>query len=94
MLGFPVNMIHHEARRLPNGDLVLLTNTERFANQGDGTVDVIGDVIVVLDPNLNLVWSWNGFDHLDVSRAFDERRRLHVPRQQRLPAHLSRHSSE
>jgi arylsulfate sulfotransferase len=68
MLGFPVNLIHHEIRRLPNGNLIFLTNTERFADQGEGRVDVIGDVIVVLDQNLNLLWSWNAFDHLDVSR--------------------------
>jgi arylsulfate sulfotransferase len=68
LLGFPVNTIHHEGRRLPNGDLIFLTNTERFEDQGAGPVDVIGDVIVVLDANLNLKWSWNAFDHLDVSR--------------------------
>ena len=68
LLGFPVNSIHHDVWHLANGNLLFLTNTEKFANQGAGTVDVIGDVIVELDPNLNLVWSWNGFDHLDVSR--------------------------
>jgi hypothetical protein len=29
---------------------------------------VLGDVIVDLDTNLNPVWVWNEFDHLDVSR--------------------------
>lgn len=68
LLGYRVNVLHHEVRRLPNGDLVFLGAVERMADQGSGTVDVIGDVIVVLDSNLNLVWSWNTFDHLDVHR--------------------------
>jgi hypothetical protein len=31
-------------------------------------VDVIGDVILVLDRNLQVVWSWDSFEHLDTSR--------------------------
>src|SRR6266571_9222476 len=37
--------------------------------QGPGTVDVIGDMIIVFDPSLNVVWTWDTFDHLDVRRA-------------------------
>ena len=29
---------------------------------------VLGDVVVDLDPNWNPVWVWNEFDHLDVNR--------------------------
>jgi hypothetical protein len=68
LLGYPVSMIHHEIFRLPNGNLVFLAAQEQMADQGAGTVDVIGDVIVVLDRNLDLVWSWNGFDHMNVQR--------------------------
>jgi hypothetical protein len=32
-------------------------------------VDLLGDMIVDLDENLQVVWAWNGFDHLDVNRA-------------------------
>ena len=65
-----INSIHHETIRLPNGFTAMLCGNERLVTnvQGPGTVDVIGDAIVVLDTNLKVVWSWNGFDHLDVRR--------------------------
>jgi hypothetical protein len=31
-------------------------------------VDVLGDTILVLDRNLQLVWAWDAFDHLDPHR--------------------------
>jgi hypothetical protein len=30
--------------------------------------DIAGDMILVLDNNLQLLWSWDSFDHLDVKR--------------------------
>jgi hypothetical protein len=36
--------------------------------QGSGEVDVIGDMILVLNPDLEVVWAWDAFDHLDVTR--------------------------
>ena len=36
--------------------------------QGPGDVDVIGDMIVVLDQNLKVVWTWDTFDNLDPHR--------------------------
>ena len=42
----------------------MLTNV-----QGPRTVDVLGDMIVVFDRNLNVAWTWDTFDHLDVARA-------------------------
>jgi arylsulfate sulfotransferase len=41
----------------------LLTNV-----QGPGTVDVIGNMLLEFDLNLQVVWTWNAFDHLDPSR--------------------------
>ncbi|HLY19762.1 MAG TPA: aryl-sulfate sulfotransferase, partial [Bryobacteraceae bacterium] len=62
---------NHEAMRLPNGNTAIIAHNERlYTNvQGSGTVDVMGDEILVLDTNWNLVWSWNAFDWLPVSRA-------------------------
>jgi arylsulfate sulfotransferase len=51
---------HHEVTVLPNGHWLVLTNTLQNG--------VLGDVIVDLDTNLNPVWVWNEFDHLDVNR--------------------------
>jgi arylsulfate sulfotransferase len=70
-LGRPqITGFHHEARTLPNGNIAALAGVEQILTdvQGPGPVDVLGDMIVVLDSNLNVVWTWNTFDHLDVTR--------------------------
>ncbi len=61
---------NHEAIRLPNGQTAVLASEERlFTNvQGPGTVDVLGDMLIVLDKNFNVVWAWDSFAHMDVSR--------------------------
>jgi arylsulfate sulfotransferase len=55
---------------LPNGNIMVLAATERLLTdvQGPGEVDVIGDMILVLNRNLRVVWAWDSFDHLDVTR--------------------------
>ncbi len=61
---------HHEARLLPDGNILVLANTEQIMTdvQGQGPVDILGDMILVLDPNLQVVWTWDAFDHLDPYR--------------------------
>jgi hypothetical protein len=61
---------HHEARRLPDGNILVLAGTERLLTdvQGSGETDVIGDMILVLNGDLDLIWAWDAFDHLDVKR--------------------------
>ena len=53
------------------GKIVALADVEQILTdvQGPGPVDVLGDMIVVFDSNLNVVWTWDTFDHLDVNRA-------------------------
>ena len=65
-----ITSFHHEVRRMPDGGLLTLGSTERILTdvQGPGPVDVIGDIIIVLDPNLQVVWAWDTFDHLDTHR--------------------------
>lgn len=66
---------HHDAIRLPNGNTILLGSVEKIfppGTQGSTDplgVDIIGDVVVVLDTNWQVIWGWNSFDHLDVNRA-------------------------
>lgn len=64
---------HHEAQRLPNGYTMALGASEKIfpaGTQGSpGPIDIISDVIVVLDSNFQVVWHWDGFDHLDINRA-------------------------
>jgi arylsulfate sulfotransferase len=66
----PISAFHHEARQLPDGRILVLAAVEQIlANvQGPDPVDVLGDMIIVLDSNLQVVWAWDAFDHLDVTR--------------------------
>ena len=61
---------HHEARILPDGRTAVLAYVERILEdvQGEGPVDILGDMVLVLDENWQVVWTWNAFDHMDVSR--------------------------
>jgi len=65
-----ITSFHHDAFRLPNGHLLALTSVERILTdvQGPGPVSVIADGLVELDLDLQVVWSWNAFDHMDTSR--------------------------
>jgi len=65
-----ISGFHHEARPLSGGRVAILAGVERILTdvQGPGDVDVLGDMIVVLDQNLNVVWTWDAFDNLDTSR--------------------------
>lgn len=65
--GEPVTWLSHEARRLPNGHTVTLGSTERVLinTQGSGAVDVLGDVIIDLDENFQVAWSWSSFNFLN-----------------------------
>jgi arylsulfate sulfotransferase len=71
--GFNVQLwaFHHDILALPSGHLIVLSSTIRHISglQGyTGSVPVLGDVIVDLDANLEPVWVWNAFDHLDPGR--------------------------
>jgi hypothetical protein len=65
-----IGVFHHEARRLSNGNIATLGTVEQILTdvQGPGPIDVVGDMIIVLDRNLQVVWTWDTFDYLDVTR--------------------------
>jgi arylsulfate sulfotransferase len=68
---YTADVIHHDVTVLPNGHWILIVNsTEQFTDLTGlpGTTTVLGDAIIDLDTNLNPVWLWNTFDHLDVNR--------------------------
>jgi hypothetical protein len=68
---FDPKAYHHDICILPNGHLVVLVQTfKNFTNLTGypGTIQVVGDALIDLDQNWNPVWSWNGFDHLDINR--------------------------
>jgi arylsulfate sulfotransferase len=66
----PIITFHHEVRGLTDGGILALAATERILTdvQGPGPVDVLGDMILVLDRNLQVQWAWDTFDHLDPHR--------------------------
>lgn len=71
--GFNLNIvtIHHEVLPLPNGHFIVVVNDLRpFSNLTGftGTVNVLGDDLIDLDPSFTPVWTWSSFDHLDVNR--------------------------
>jgi len=65
-----INSFHHEALRLPDGRIAVLAGVEQILTnvQGAGNVNVLGDMVIVLDPDLDVVWAWDAFDHLDTHR--------------------------
>jgi arylsulfate sulfotransferase len=67
----PITSFHHEAIRLANGNYLVMAGTERVLSnvQGPGPVDILGDIILVLDSNLQVRWFWDAFDYLDPRRA-------------------------
>jgi hypothetical protein len=72
--------LHHDAIRLPNGDTAVINDIEKIfppGTQGDTTglnVDIIGDGIIVLDKNFQVLWYFDTFQHdsgapqLDINR--------------------------
>jgi hypothetical protein len=64
----PVTVVHHEVRRLANGNYLALAQTERMSTAQGPLTDIAGDAILVLDSNLQILWAWDSFDYLDVTR--------------------------
>lgn len=62
---------HHDVLVLPNGHWIALCETTKTFTDlpgYPGTIDVVGDALLDIDPNNNVVWAWSAFDHLDVNR--------------------------
>lgn len=60
---------HHEFSRLPGGDIVTLGWTQKTVDVGGTPTRYAGDMLLVLDQDLQVVWTWDAFDHLDVTRG-------------------------
>lgn len=62
---------HHDMLVLPNGHWVALCQIAKSFTDlpgYPGTTNVVGDALVDIDLNGNVVWAWSAFDHLDVNR--------------------------
>ena len=67
----PITSFHHEAIHRADGSYLVLAGAEQIMHdvQGQDSIDLLGDTILVLDRNLQVVWVWDSFDHLDPNRA-------------------------
>ncbi len=74
--GYPImtGLNNHETRRLPNGYILTMGSRDEVSTQYQGgtqqnPVDILGDMILILDHNMQLVWAWDSFAHQDLSRT-------------------------
>ncbi|MGA8153359.1 MAG: aryl-sulfate sulfotransferase [Terriglobales bacterium] len=68
---FQITGFHHDLLLLPNGHWIGLANVlKAFTDLPGfpGVTNVLGDVLVDVDPTGNVVWAWSVFDHLDINR--------------------------
>jgi arylsulfate sulfotransferase len=58
--GMALTDIDHELRSLPNGNILLMGSLDRVLGPGiQNGADIIFNELVVLNPELQLTWSWN-----------------------------------
>ena len=77
-IAIATDTIHHHINEVPNGNLVVLGTEQRaianyYTSETDPdaprkTQQVMGDLILEFQPDGQLVWEWNSFDHLDPFR--------------------------
>ena len=72
--GLQVDTFHHDVTPMPNGHWLLLTSTVEALGPGTKPAldmpkrPVLGDVIIDVDENMQPVWAWSEFNHLDPNR--------------------------
>jgi arylsulfate sulfotransferase len=59
---------NHDVQRLPNGDTAVLATTPRTVVVRGKPVRYGGDMVLVLDQNLQVAWAWDPFRWLNVRR--------------------------
>ena len=68
---FTTGGFSHDVLTLANGHWIAIVKVSKnFTNLPGypGTISILGDGIVDIDPNGNVVWAWSAFDYLDVTR--------------------------
>jgi hypothetical protein len=63
--------LHHEVRALDNGNFLTMSYTFRDVDYGgpQQPTHVAGDLLLEVTPAGEIVWQWDGFDHLDPLRT-------------------------
>jgi hypothetical protein len=69
---YQLPVFHHEAEMLGNGNVLSLSNSFEYHDYSSlGLAEnqlVAGDLLVEFDPDGEIVWTWDAFDHLDPLR--------------------------
>jgi hypothetical protein len=60
---------HHEVLRLPNGKIGTLGWNLRTVDVSGVPTPYVGQLLMVLDQDFQVIWTWDAFDHLDVHRG-------------------------
>ena len=58
----------HDAIVLPNGDTAVLATTQEVISVNGTPTTYVGNMVVVLNQNYQVAWTWNAFDWLDTNR--------------------------
>jgi hypothetical protein len=58
----------HDIQRLPNGDTAVLAASQRTLLYNGTPTVYTGDMVLVLDQNFQVVWTWDPFKWLDTNR--------------------------
>jgi arylsulfate sulfotransferase len=73
--GVTLLSFHHDITPLPNGHWLILSNSIRKLSASSTppltnlpAQKVLGDIIIDVDENMQPVWAWNEFNHLDANR--------------------------
>ena len=64
----PIVDFNHDAELLPNGDMAVLATTSKTINVNGTPTMYNGEMVLVLDQNLQVSWAWDPFNWLYTSR--------------------------
>jgi len=67
----PITSFHHEVAPMPEGRLLVLAGTEQLLPgiNGPEPANVLSELILVLDRDLQVLWTWDAFHYLDPRRS-------------------------
>jgi hypothetical protein len=65
----PIQSLHHDILKLPNGHFILLVNYNQTPADQPGIGTVTGDALIDWDPHRGPLWTWSTFDHIPLSHA-------------------------
>ena len=64
-----IHAFNHDVQRLSDGTTVALALTERTIDINGTPTNYIGAMVLALDPDFQVKWAWDAFDHMDVNRG-------------------------